>query len=99
MRNIFAQAANGGCSHSQLEAKWEKLQETGIKSDRKGVIAGVGNQKGLWVSVSSEEASDDESAVVNEHEQQAKANTKMRSRLMRWRNSWMEASRWAKAVI
>ena len=72
----FAQAAHGGYSHSQLEAKWEKLQETGTKSDRKGVIAGVGNQKRLWVSVSSEEASDDESAVVNEHEQQAKAKNK-----------------------
>ena len=52
------------------------MQETGTKSDRKGVIAGVGNQKRLWVSVSSEEASDDESAVVNEHEQQAKAKNK-----------------------
>ena len=76
------------------------MQETGTKSDRKGVIAGVGKQKRLWVDVSSEEASDDESAVVNEHEQQAKAKkTKMRPRLMRWRTSWMEASRWAKAMI
>ena len=92
----FAQAAHGGYSHSQLEANWEKLQETGTKSDRKGVIAGVGNQRRLWVSVSSEEASD---ALVVSTRNRPRQRTKMRSRLRRWRNSWMEASRWAKAVI